>query len=93
MEQNWYAVYTRPNKELKISKLLTSKGFEVFCPVNHVNNSNTIQKKYSTEPLFSTYIFVNTATTQLSFLQKIVDVQLVYFRGFGECRAGVLPAL
>jgi Transcription termination factor nusG len=79
MEQNWYAVYTKPNRELKVSKLLTSKGFEIFCPLNNKLFSKANYKKISAEPLFKTFVFVNIAKKDLHFIQKISDIQLVYW--------------
>jgi hypothetical protein len=79
MEQNWYAVYTKPHRELKVCKLLTSKGFEVFCPLNNINTAKATHKKHTIEPLFNTYVFVNIATANLPLIQKMADIQLVYW--------------
>lgn len=79
MEHNWYAVYTKSNRELKVSKQLASKGFEIFCPLNNVLSPKAGYKKISTEPLFKTFVFVNIAKKDLSLIEKIGDIQLVYW--------------
>lgn len=79
MEQNWYAVYTKPNRELKVSKLLLSKGHEIFCPLNNNLTSKANNKKISAEPLFKTFVFINIAKKDLHLIQKIGDIQLVYW--------------
>ncbi|KAA9039498.1 hypothetical protein FW778_11815 [Ginsengibacter hankyongi] len=34
MQKNWYAVYTKPHCEKKVSLLLVKRGIENFYPVN-----------------------------------------------------------
>jgi transcription antitermination factor NusG len=79
MEQNWYAVYTKPQRELKVSKLLAGKGIESFCPINHTHASKTASKKVVIEPLFNSIIFINITDSQISTIQKIAGIQLIYW--------------
>ena len=57
-EENWYAVYTRPRWEKKVSELLTRKGIKNYCPVNRVYRQWSDRKKKIYEPLFISYVFV-----------------------------------
>ena len=79
MERNWYAVYTRPQRERKISYILFGKGVETFCPFNNVIRDGLGSKRIVHEPLFSSYIFVRLAEHELPILEKIAGINLVYW--------------
>ena len=55
---NWYAVYTKPRWEKKITKILDEKGIEAYCPLNKVYRQWSDRKKTVYEPLFKGYVFV-----------------------------------
>ena len=57
----WYAVYTRPRWEKKVSSLLDDKGIEHYCPLNKVTRQWSDRKKVVLEPLFKGYVFVQVA--------------------------------
>ena len=61
----WYAVYTRPRWEKKVASLLTKKKIENFCPLNKVVRQWADRKKTVYEPLFTSYVFVNTSETEM----------------------------
>ncbi len=54
----WYAVYTKPRWEKKVSSILTDRGIENYCPLNRVTRQWSDRKKTVLEPLFKGYIFV-----------------------------------
>lgn len=55
----WYAVYTRPKNEKKVTDQLVKLGIEVYCPlVTQVKQWSDRKKKVET-PLISSYVFVN----------------------------------
>jgi len=55
----WYAVYTRPKNEKKVTEQLVKLGIEVYCPlVTQVKQWSDRKKKVET-PLISSYVFVN----------------------------------
>jgi transcriptional antiterminator RfaH len=54
----WYALYTKPRNEKKLSNLLKEKGIEVYCPVQETIKQWSDRKKKIIEPVFRSYIFV-----------------------------------
>jgi transcription antitermination factor NusG len=76
MTKKWYAVYTKPHCEKKVTAILTRKKIESYCPLIGVIK----QKKLSYQPLFASYIFVNTSDEQLKTIKKTKGViNLVYW--------------
>jgi transcription antitermination factor NusG len=63
-QKRWYAVYTRPRWEKKVSYLLTRQKIENYCPVNKVQRKWSDRKKIVLEPLFTSYVFVNIDEAQ-----------------------------
>jgi len=57
--KKWYAVYTRPRWEKKVSELVTKKKLTTYCPLNRVVKQWSDRKKVIFEPLFTSYVFVN----------------------------------
>ncbi|MBS1604100.1 MAG: UpxY family transcription antiterminator [Bacteroidetes bacterium] len=55
----WYAVYTKPRWEKKVSSLLTERGIEAYCPLNRTRKRWSDRMKWVEEPLFKSYVFVN----------------------------------
>ena len=60
MESKWYAVYTKPRWEKKVSETLNKEDFESYCPLNLVVHQWSDRKKKVSEPLFKCYVFVRT---------------------------------
>ena len=56
----WYAVYTKPRWEKKVSEMLTSRGIINYCPLNRIDRQWSDRKKIVYEPLFTSYVFVYT---------------------------------
>lgn len=57
--KKWYALYTNPRAEKKVTQLLTNKGFEVYLPLQTTLKQWSDRKKKVEEPLFKSYVFVN----------------------------------
>jgi transcription termination/antitermination protein NusG len=57
-EKKWYAVYTKPGCEKKVSELLSRKGIENYCPQNKVLKHWSDRRKIMHAPLFPSYVFV-----------------------------------
>jgi transcription antitermination factor NusG len=57
-EKHWYALYTKPRWEKKVSRILTERGFESYCPVNKVRRKWSDRIKMIEEPLFKSYVFI-----------------------------------
>lgn len=62
--KHWYAVYTKPRWEKKVSGLLTKKNIDNYCPLNKVKKQWVDRKKIVYEPLFTSYVFVNISNTE-----------------------------
>lgn len=61
---SWFALYTRPKNEKKVTEQLTKLGIEVYCPlVTQVKQWSDRKKKVQT-PLISSYVFVNVEESE-----------------------------
>ncbi|MFM7838916.1 MAG: UpxY family transcription antiterminator [Chitinophagaceae bacterium] len=56
---HWYAVYTKPNLEKKVTSSLENKGIVVYCPLQKVERQWSDRKKILEIPAFKGYVFVN----------------------------------
>jgi transcription antitermination factor NusG len=80
MEENWYAVYTKPRWEKKVAELLNRQKIENYCPLNTVIRKWSDRKKKVSEPLFTSYVFVRITEGQHSQVRKTDGiVNLVYW--------------
>jgi transcription antitermination factor NusG len=80
--KKWYAVYTRPKWERKVSQLLTSRKIEAYCPLNKVQKQWSDRKKLMEEPLFTSYVFVHTFLNEHLQVQQTEGVlNFVYWLG------------
>jgi transcription antitermination factor NusG len=72
---NWYAIYTKPKCETKVSALLTRKKIVNFCPLNQVSKDNGANRhKFTAEPLFPNFVFVNIRPDQMDYVSSCNDV-------------------
>jgi transcription antitermination factor NusG len=55
----WFAIYTRPKNEKKVTKSLEKMGVEVFCPMITQVKQWSDRKKKVKVPLINSYVFVN----------------------------------
>lgn len=79
---NWYAVYTKPRWEKKVSDLLLKKKIENYCPLNRVHRQWSDRKKIVLEPLFTSYVFVRIPEAeQLGVRQTDGILNFVYWLG------------
>lgn len=84
MEQvkKWYALYTKPRWEKKITQVLERKGIEVWCPLNKIQKQWSDRKKIVEEPLFKSYVFVHIEDTEkTSVLMTDGILNFVYYVG------------
>jgi transcriptional antiterminator RfaH len=80
----WYALYTKPNSEVKVARTLKVRGFEAYLPLLPSKPGERI------EPLFPTYLFVqcDLETLGIASLQWIPGLRrIVGFAG----RPAVVP--
>jgi transcription antitermination factor NusG len=74
MTRNWYAVYTRPQRERKVVASLTKKGIKNYFPINNIVVSNTNHNKFVKEPLISSFVFVYINDAEIEFVKKVPGV-------------------
>jgi transcription antitermination factor NusG len=80
MEAKWYAVYTKPRWEKKVTESLAKIKFESYCPLNTVVRQWSDRKKKVSEPLFTSYVFVKATEEQHSELKQVNGIiNLVYW--------------
>jgi len=83
MQNNWYAVYTKPHCERKVNSLLTKRNIEAYCPLNLKKNRQIFRDTIIREPLFTSYVFVRTSETEIFKLCKEINgiINLFYWKG------------
>jgi len=85
MEANskkWYAVYTKPRWEKKVSESFMKKKIVNYCPLMKVQRQWSDRKKIIHEPLFTSYVFVQIdETQQLPIRSTDGVVNFVYWLG------------
>lgn len=80
MKRNWYAVYTRTQREKKVASILTKRGIKNYLAVNNIIGSNANNKKTSRETLFSCYVFIYISEAEMSLVKNIPGlVNFVYW--------------
>ncbi len=60
----WYPVYTRSRAEKQAFELLQKKGIDVYLPLRKTLKQWSDRKKWVTEPLFQSYLFVRIMQKQ-----------------------------
>jgi len=68
--KNWYIIYTRPKWEKKVAEQLARKKINSYCPLNSMARDWSERRKPLTEPLFSSYVFVNLNETELGKVRQ-----------------------
>lgn len=82
MNKIWYAVYTKPRWEKKVSENLSAIGIENYCPLNKVTTKWSDRKKIVYQPLFISYVFVYVNDQERLLLNQCDGVvNLVYWLG------------
>ncbi len=82
MTKNWYAVYTKPLWEKKVVAMLTKKKIESYCPLNLSIRQGADQKKLISNPLFTSFVFVQTEDADLIKVKEIAGViNFIYWIG------------
>lgn len=66
----WMAIYTRARAEKKVSQRLSDLGYENYLPLQRKLHKWSDRNKWIESPLFSSYVFVKTVSSQCS---QIID--------------------
>ena len=56
----WYVLHTKPRNEKKVAQHLSEAGYNVYCPLQKVRRQWSDRTKVLEEPLFKSYIFIQT---------------------------------
>lgn len=79
---NWYAVYTKPRSEKKVTERLSYSGFEIYCPLIKTLRQWSDRKKKVQVPMFPGYVFVRVSENERSLiLQDSGVLNYVYWLG------------
>jgi transcription antitermination factor NusG len=79
---HWYAVYTKPRFEKKLTFRLNEKGIEAYTPLRKTLKQWSDRKKMVEEPLISSYVFVNIHLSQYyEVLNTPGAVMYIWFNG------------
>ncbi len=82
ISKHWYAVYTRPKAQKKVSELLTKKKIECFSPLSYLIKQGAEKTKQYNDPLLNAYIFVNATEDEQAYIRQIEGVvNFVYWLG------------
>jgi transcription antitermination factor NusG len=81
-EANWFAVYTRPKWERKVTELLIKKQIKAYCPLNRDFREWGDKRKGTIDPLFSSYVFVYlTEEEQAKVIKTRGVISFIYWLG------------
>jgi transcription antitermination factor NusG len=72
--KKWYAVYTKPRWEKKVTSLLNKVNIISYCPLNRVVRQWSDRKKVVLEPLFYSYVFVQISEAEKVSVRQIDGV-------------------
>jgi len=81
-ESKWFAVYTRPRWEKRVSELLTRRQINNYCPLNRIQKQWSDRKKLVYEPLFTSYVFVHLNDKErMPVLKTAGVINFIYWLG------------
>lgn len=80
-EKKWFAVYTAPKAEKKVSIRLEQQGIDHYLPVQRLLKQWSDRKKWVEEPLFRSYLFVHI--TEAHYYPVLNTHGVVKFISFG----------
>lgn len=90
MGKKWYAIYTKPRWEKKVSARLYEKGIENYLPLLKTLKTWSDRKKWVQEPLFKSYIFVHV--DEANFIPALQTPGAIKYVSF-EHKAVSIPPL
>jgi transcription termination/antitermination protein NusG len=81
-ESKWFAVYTRPKWEKKVTELLEKKKIKAYCPLNKNYKEWGDKRRVVNTPLFSSHVFVQLTERDFSkVIQTRGVVSFFYWLG------------
>ena len=71
---SWFAIYTRPKNEKKVTLSLEKMGIEAYCPMITQVKQWSDRKKKVEMPLINSYVFVNIADKNRNIVFNVPGV-------------------
>ncbi|TNE79911.1 MAG: UpxY family transcription antiterminator [Bacteroidetes bacterium] len=87
-EAKWYALYTSPRAEKKVSARLDERRIEHYLPMQRTLKQWSDRKKWVEEPLFKSYLFVKI--TEADYYDVLNLSGVVKYVSFGG-KAATVP--
>lgn len=79
---HWYAVYTKPRNEKKLTQRLQERGIEAYVPLRRTLKQWSDRKKFVEEPMIPSYAFVRINAVQYdTVLNTPGAVRYIWFGG------------
>ena len=79
---SWFAIYTRPKNEKKVTEQLIKLGIDAYCPMVTQIKQWSDRKKKVESPLISSYVFVNLAEKERNTVFEVHGiVRYLYWLG------------
>lgn len=82
-DKHWYALYTAPRAEKKVSERFTDAGIEHYLPLQTVKRKWSDRIKEVIVPVVHGYIFVKIAETEFRSVLLVYGA-IAYIREFGK---------
>lgn len=80
--KKWFALYTKPRHEFKALEQLEEIDIITYLPRITVTKQWSDRKKKVTEPLFKSYIFINSTELERNYaLTRDAIIKTIYFDG------------
>jgi len=74
MIRNWYAVYTRPQREKKVVSILNKKGIKNYFPINNIIGTTGNNRKNCKEALISSFVFVYVNDAEMELVKCVPGI-------------------
>ncbi|MEI6695789.1 MAG: UpxY family transcription antiterminator [Bacteroidota bacterium] len=86
MAYNWYALYTFPRFEKKVTARLIDRGIEAYLPLQKKLRNWKDRKKWIEEPLIRSYVFVKVSELEYYTALNVEGaVKYISFSGKAAC--------
>lgn len=81
-KMEWFALYTKPRNEKKVTENLAALGIEVYCPLVTTIKQWSDRKKKVESPLIPSYVFVKIEEANRKDVFQVAGVvQYVFWLG------------
>ncbi|MET0636777.1 MAG: transcription termination/antitermination NusG family protein [Chitinophagaceae bacterium] len=71
---SWYAVYTKPFWENRVTRMLIKANLKTYCPLQKTLRQWSDRKKVVYTPLFRSYVFVNITAQEIPLVKQVYGI-------------------